>query len=121
MCGDFNVPDIDWSLITPKVQSSINSTFCDIVSDNFLTQLVHLPTRGDHILDLIFTNHPGSINSVAIVDNLPGTDHEAVEFVKSSSIVYVQPHRVLYNYAKADFSVFLEVLSHIPWDCIYPF
>ena len=117
LCGDFNVPDIDWSLNAPKVQSS-NSTFCDIVGNNFLTQLVHLPTRDDHILDLILTNHPNSISSVEIVDNLPGTDHDAVEFVVSSSIVGVQPNRVLYNYTKADFNVFSEVLSHVLWDCI---
>ena len=35
LCGDFNVPDIDWSLNAPKVQSPINSTLCDIVGDNF--------------------------------------------------------------------------------------
>ena len=83
-----------------------------------MTQLVHLPTRDDHILDLIFTNHPNSIFSVQIVDNIPGTDHDAVEFVVLSSIVGAQPNRVLYNYTKADFNVFLEVLSHVPWDCV---
>ena len=118
LCRDFNVPDIDWSLNAPKVHSSINSIFCDIVGDNFLTQLVHLPTRDDHILDLIFTNHPISISSVEVVDNLPGTDHDAVEFVVSSSVVGEQPNRVLYNYTKADSNVFSEVLSHVPWDCI---
>ena len=118
LCGDFNVPDIDWSMTTPKVQSFVNSTFCDIVSDNFLTQLVHQPTRGDHILDLIFTNHLNCVSSIEVVDNLPGTDHDAVEFVVSSSVVNVQPDRVLYNYTKADFSEYLEVLSRVPWDCI---
>ena len=84
-----------------------------------MTQLVHLPTRGDHILDPIFINHSDSISSVEIVDNLPGTDHDTVEFVVSHSpVINVQPNRILYNYNKADFSVFLEVLSHVPWDCI---
>ena len=88
------------------------------MSDNFLTQLVHLRARGDNILDLIFTNCPNSISSVEIIDNLPGADHNAVKFVISFlPVIQVQPNRVLFNYTKADFSVFLEVLSHIPWDC----
>ena len=41
-----------------------------------------------------------------------------MEFVISSSVVNVQPNRVLYNYTKADFNVYLDVLSHVPWDCI---
>ena len=80
---------------------------------------MHLRTRGDNILDLIFTNCSNSISSVEIVDNLPGADHNAVKFVVSFlPVTQVQPNRVLFNYTKADFSVFLEVLSHIPWDCI---
>ena len=62
LCGDFNVPDIDWSLVTPKVSSPVNSTFCNIVADNFLTQLVHLPTRSENTLDLILTNCPNSVS-----------------------------------------------------------
>ena len=119
LCGDFNVPDIDWSLVTPRVSSPINSTLCNIVSDNFLTQLVHLATRGDNILDHIFTNCPNSISSVEIVDNLPGANHDAVKFVVSFlPVTQVQPNWVLFNHTKANFSVFLEVVSHIPWDCI---
>ena len=90
LCEDFNVPDIDWSLVAPRVSTSVNSTFCNIVSDNFLIQLV--PTRGDHILDHILTNCPNSISSVEIVDKLPGTDHDAVVFVISfAPVTQVQP------------------------------
>ena len=35
-----------------------------------------------------------------------------------NTVVNVQPNRVLYNYTKADLNVFLDVLSHVPWDCI---
>ena len=119
LCGNFNVSDGDWPLVNTRVSSPGNSTFCNIVSDNFLTQLVHLRTRGDNILDLIFTNCPNSISAVEIVDNLPEADYNTVKFVVSFlPVTQVQPNRVLFYYTKADFSVFLEVLSHIPWDCI---
>ena len=112
LCGDFNAPNIDWSLIVPRASSSINSTLCNLVNNNFLTRLVRRPTRGYDILDLIFTNCPSSISSDEIIDNLPGTDHDAVEFVVSFvPVASVQPDRVLYNYTKADFNVLLDVLS----------
>ena len=78
LCGDFNGPNINWSLITPTVSSPISSTFCTLVHDNFLTQLVSSPTREDHILDLVFTNNPSFLYIVKVVDNLPGCDHDAV-------------------------------------------
>ena len=35
ICGDFNVPNIDWSVITPIVSSPVNSTFCALFMINF--------------------------------------------------------------------------------------
>ena len=119
LCEDFNVPNIDWSVTTPTVSSPVNSTFCSLVHDNFLTQLVSSPTRGDHILDLILTNNPSCVSNVRVVDNLPGSDHDAVEFDLSvSSDNIVQSSQVLFNYSKADLHEFQEVLSHVPWNCI---
>ena len=96
--------------VTPTVSSPVNSAFCSLVHDNFLTQLVTSPTRYDHILDLILTNDPRQVSNVHVVGNLPGTDHDAVEFVLSvSSDIAEQPNRVLYNYSKADLHEFQEV------------
>ena len=80
ICGDFNVPNIDWSLISPTCSSPVNTFICSLVNDNFLTQLVHHPTRQEHILDLVLTNCPKLFHSVKPIENLPDTDHEAVEF-----------------------------------------
>ena len=54
-----------------------------------------------------------------MIDNLPSTDHFAIEFLLSVGIP-VQYHcqRTLYDYKKADFNAFREVLSHIPWDIV---
>ena len=119
LCGDFNVPNNDWSLATPIVSSPVNSTFFSLVHDNFLTQLISSPTRGGHILDLILTNNPSCVSNVRVVDNLPGSDHDAVEFDLSvSSDNIVQSSRVLFNYSKADLHEFQEILSNVPWNCI---
>ena len=84
MCGDFNVPNINWSLVTPIVSSSAAASLCSVVNNNYLTQLVHLPTRGERILDLVLINCMDCFSPVMIAANLPHTDHDAVEFFVSA-------------------------------------
>ena len=81
LCGDFNVPNIDWSVGFPSVSSLPANSYslCDLVNDNCLSQLVTVPTRGDNILDLLFSNSPNFITNVHLTDNLPGTDHDAIK------------------------------------------
>jgi len=102
---------------SPVISSATNRLFCTIVQDNFLSQMVNSPTRGNHILDLVLTNRPDYITAVHLMDNLPGTDHDSVEFT-----VCVYPPRQstsdkkLHNYKKTDFVAFKELLSLVPWD-----
>ena len=57
VCGDFNVPGVDWATSTPTVKSPVTETLCRFVCDNFLTQLVSTPTRGDSILDSAYLQY----------------------------------------------------------------
>ena len=45
LCGDFYLPNIDWSIVFPTVSSPVNSVFCDLVN-----QFVSVPTRHRHLL-----------------------------------------------------------------------
>ena len=119
VCGDFNTPDVDWLTTSPKVKSPVADTLCEFVCDNFFSQLVSHPTRGDNILDLLLTTNPDLISSVRVTDSLPGCDHDAIHFMLSASI----PHqstikRVLYNYKAANIDDFKEVLSRVSWEFI---
>ena len=88
-----------------------------MVNDNYLSQLVTVPTRGDNILDLLFSNSPYFITNVQVIDNLPGTDHDAIKF--TSSVVLPGKSsckRLLYNYKRANLSLLLDVMSQVPWN-----
>ena len=86
--------------------------FCDIVNDHSLFQLVDFPTRQNHILDLVFTTHPNLLTNIHSTDNLPMTDHSAVAFDLITSIPKLPPFkRLLYNYNKANFDAFNDLLS----------
>ena len=51
--GDFNLPNIDW--INARFTNLVATHLCPIIEDLFLEQLVQEPTRGNNILDLIFS------------------------------------------------------------------
>ena len=59
--GDFNLPHLDWSTMT--ISNTLGKTgkesammLLDFMSKNFLSQVIHQPTRGNNILDLVLTN-----------------------------------------------------------------
>jgi len=116
LCGDVNVPHVSWSVSSPYSPSRVASVMCDIAQDFSLQQLVPEPTRGAHTLDLLLTNNPDRISNVRVVDGLPGADHEAVDFVvelappRSSA-----ERRIVYDFKRADFEMFRDRLSAIPW------
>ena len=54
--GDFNLKEVDWSNNFMLNSSSLYEVFSDMLLENFLTQMVLEPTRGDNILDLVLSN-----------------------------------------------------------------
>jgi len=54
LLGDFNYPNICWKSNTASCRQY--SRFLECIEDNFLSQVISTPTRGDAILDLVVTN-----------------------------------------------------------------
>ena len=62
LVGDFNLPNIDWSLDFPSPNSEDGfkeELFCEIIADQFLYQMADGPThlRGNK-LDCVLCNNP---------------------------------------------------------------
>jgi len=88
----------------------------DLLSDLLLDRsLTTQPTRGENILDLLLTNSPNMISQVDVISGIPGSDHDAIQFlarfVKSTLVMQNRP---VYNFRKADFDRFRDLLSKIP-------
>ena len=92
LCGDFNLPHINWSTVTPDLLSPAATLLCSIINDNFLTQVVNFPTRQVNVLDLVLVNHTSIISCIHPVDSLPGTDHEAIYFELNTTPRMRQKH-----------------------------
>ncbi len=80
ICGDFNLPNVNWSTCTANFSDSLHIYFAKLVKDNFLWQMIDFPTRKDNILDLILTNFPEKIVNVHGFDDLIFTDHKLISF-----------------------------------------
>ena len=66
--GDFNMPDVCWSDFSFKgSHATFSNIMLDFVCDHGLSQCVFDPTRGNNVLDLVFTDDPLLVND-CIVD-----------------------------------------------------
>ena len=102
--GDFNLPDVDWQTRTVEGHQylkTINESFLDLCFNNQLDQIVTEPTRGENILDLVFTNRPSLINKCKIRPVL--SDHDAVYIESSVRPRKIKPvSRKIHLWKKAD-------------------
>ena len=86
VCGDFNLPDVDWvnqEIKGHQYLKSINEAFIEMSHDLGMSQIVDIPTRGQTILDLCFTNFPHLVNKCHLIAGLG--DHEIVRIAASIS------------------------------------
>ena len=76
--GDFNFPDIQWDSLSDKDDRS--SVFLNYILENFLSQVVHEPTRSSALLDLLLTNEESIVDEVKVEENLGFSDHNIIRF-----------------------------------------
>lgn len=128
MCGDFNMPDIQWEGETSGVNTkprycstSKAEKFMGIVYENNLFQYVSTPTRGNNFLDLVFS----SVDSVIVqpTENAVTSDHTAVagSFNIDHRIKPDLQNQYVYNYRKADYAHIRRLLQCIPWSILKSF
>ena len=78
MAGDFNFGHINWENLLS--QNNRERNFIDKRQDNYLSQMVTVPTRKrgsdrSTILDLIITKQPNKITDIDIRSSLGSSDH----------------------------------------------
>ena len=104
MVGDFNLPYIDWtSLSCPD--DGIHSVFLQFCIQYGLYQFVDVPTRENHLLDLVLSSDHIIISELKVASPFSTSDHATVDFG-----LIVAEHggcsnvpSVFYDYDNADF------------------
>ena len=85
----------------PQYGKEINKKLTDIVNENDLAEIVREPTRGNNIMDLMFTTNHGLISSVEVHPGM--SDHNVIitDVNLQTKSAKTKSHRVLL-YKKAD-------------------
>ena len=116
VCGDFNLPHIDWSTGVATNNDSIHNFFTKTVKYN-LRQLVDFPTRINNTLDLLLTNIPEKVMNVHAFEDIIATDHTLISFDVDFKICKKpKVKRSVYNFKNANWSGLKQVLANIPWE-----
>ena len=112
--GDFNNRTIDWDIAEAEAR---DQAFLDTVQDCFLTQHVRQPTRGDNILDLIFSSEEKMVEDVRILPPLANSDRNAISFrMKIKATVRTLPDNESQDFNGADCGQIRRGLADVKWN-----
>ena len=121
ICGDFNVPHIDWATqFCSAPESHIAHKLLSMVHDCLLYQHVMYPTRyreGDSpsTLDLILTNEDGMMSALEYHPGIGLSDHIVLRFHLSCYTSHVSSYNARLNFHKANFSKLCSIMSTVAW------
>jgi ribonucleases P/MRP protein subunit RPP40 len=114
--GDFNYPGINWKTLEADHASD---DFFNIIQDNFWTQHVLAPTRGQNTLDLVFSSEEGMIEEVTVCEHLANSDHSIVQFKLIFDAKIDSCANFGYNYNRGEYRKMNEWLCQIKWDQVF--
>ena len=121
ICGDFNVPQIDWSLhLCLSPDTHIAHKLLGIIHECLLFQHVLHPTRfregeASNILDLIMTNEEHMVSALDYQPGLGKSDHVVLRFGLACYASRVASRHTRLNFHKADFSRLNANIEAVDW------
>ena len=118
--GDFNLPNIDWSIPKPLINDKLTKLFIDCILLNGFEQIVDVATRGSNILDLVLCRNLNMVPEVHIKHPLVDSDHETIEFTLSYTNFKSNMHdnntiKYKRNFQKINVEGILNYFKNINW------
>ena len=100
VAGDFNC-SVNWKTQTADAESM---RLLDFTNEEYLTQWVDKPTRGNNTLDLVFSSEDNMISKLSVGEKLGKSDHNMIRFEILTSFTKLEKSFMKPNFRKADFS-----------------
>lgn len=116
LLGDFNVAEYTQMNV---IQSQAASDLSRFVDDNFLLQSVDGPTRGNNVLDLVFSSQEDMIQNLHIGENLATSDHRIITFHININTERSTKNHFVPDFRRADFEGFRNELEMIDWNNLF--
>lgn len=111
------MPKINWETNWASRSSDHTTLLCEIIHDNFLTQLVKDLTREENILDLAFVSSPDLVHDLTV--GQPFSDHNSINLLSRSSYRDRRSEKLAYSFRKADWEHLRNLLNYTPWHCAF--
>ena len=100
IAGDFNCPKVNWQHKSSDLEGR---RLLDFASDELLTQWVNEATRGNNILDLVFSSEDDMISNLRVEDKLGKSDHNIVKFEIKTNFSQKKRSIIKPDFRKANF------------------
>ena len=114
--GDFNIPVTSWG--NPPSSHSGHELYNNLL-ESALSQHVHKPTRGNNILDLIFSTNDSLISNVNIGPEFGTSDHKIVSFNVNLEVYKTNSsEEQVYMYRRGNYEQIRTILSDVDWNLI---
>ena len=110
--GRLQPPNICWKSSTVSCRQSRRLLEC--IDNNFLSQIIDSPTRGDVILDQMVTNASELIGHIKTGGSLGCSDHVLVEFAVLRDVGQAKSKVRTLNFRKAKFQLFKDLVNRTP-------
>ena len=116
ICGDFNFPKICWE--SPEFTVGVDEVqFTELLNDHYLTQVNQIPTRGDHILDLVISSVPENVQNMSVFSPSQCglvTDHSVIMFDIATPFKERQKiKRTVFDYNRGNFDELRATLETV--------
>ena len=115
VCGDFNLPHVNWKLFASDNEGS---RLLKLTKKLYLSQFVRKPTLDNNILDVILASDPDLINNCEVGEILANSDHKIIR-CKINCEVDIKENKLLVpNYTKGNISGLKSELQNINWQAV---
>ena len=111
--GDFNLPIRRWG-DTLNAHTGL-SLYANLLESS-LYQLVEQPTRGENILDLVFTTNENIVRNIKVGPEFSSSDHRVITFSIQENKSVVKESKVkVPDYQRANFRKLRNILAQSDW------
>jgi len=110
--GDFNYSELNWS---SKNCLDNSHCFVECLDNNFISQLVDRPSRGNNFLDLILCSDENLVKNLSVDEPFETSDHQIIRFQIIGATCDKDKKFPVYDYFKADYDVIRNHVQTLGW------
>ena len=116
ICGDFNLPHINWKILTSNNEGS---RLLKVVKKLYLSQFVREPTLDNNILDIVLASDSDLINTCEVGEVLGNSDHKIIRCDINCEVDVKENAFLVPNYKKGNIPGLKSELQKINWQTAF--